>query len=265
MEHPIITLTTDWGSRDFFVGMMKGRLLSKIPGVQIVDISHDIEKFDLLSASYVVKHACVGFPPKTIHIIDVDTHIPFVVVEYKEQYFICSDNGLPSIVFGNDFRMAVRLEVRRDEKSFYTFSALKLFTQVAQLLVQGEPIESLGEPLTQLQSKNFVGYTEMPNGLRLGVAYIDGYGNANLNITYSDFERLRAGRKFRIRLRDREYEIKEIVQSYDTPPSNSPARYLPIIATVSITGHLQIALCNQSAQQLIGIQRGTPIIVEWLS
>jgi hypothetical protein len=89
MQSPIVTLTTDWGDRDFFAGKVKGKLYSYIPGVRVVDITHNIEPFQFMKAIFVVKNACLDFPKGTIHIIDINSsetaQMPFVVVEYKEQ------------------------------------------------------------------------------------------------------------------------------------------------------------------------------------
>ena len=85
-----MTLTTDWGDRDFFVGKVKGKLYSYIPDVRVVDITHNIEPFMSTKAIFVIKNACLDFPKGTIHIIDVNSsetaEQPFVVVEYREQF-----------------------------------------------------------------------------------------------------------------------------------------------------------------------------------
>ncbi|MBR4803585.1 MAG: SAM-dependent chlorinase/fluorinase, partial [Bacteroidales bacterium] len=89
----LVTLTTDWGTSDFFAGMVKGRLYSLIPDVQVVDITHDIESYNLVKAAFILKNSCFNFPEGTIHIIDVDTYenkdCPYLVVECEKQYYIC--------------------------------------------------------------------------------------------------------------------------------------------------------------------------------
>ena len=89
MKTPIVTLTTDWGNQGFFAGMVKGALMSMVEGVQVVDITHGVEPFNVRAATFVVRHACKGFPQGTVHIIDVaSTHTPerpFVVVKARGQ------------------------------------------------------------------------------------------------------------------------------------------------------------------------------------
>ncbi len=83
----IVTLTTDWGYGDYYMGVVKGRLYSTIADVQVVDITHNIRKYDNLSAAFVVKNACFEFPEGTIHIIDVNS--------YEETKDDAPDDGPP--------------------------------------------------------------------------------------------------------------------------------------------------------------------------
>ena len=92
----IVTLTTDWGYSDYYIGVVKGRLYSTIEDVNVVDITHNIRKYDLLAAAFVVKNACLEYPEGTIHIIDVDSYETvkkegedrdrsFIAVKYRGQ------------------------------------------------------------------------------------------------------------------------------------------------------------------------------------
>lgn len=251
MEAPIITLTTDWGNMDFFAGIVKGKLYSSIPNVRIADISHGIEPYNLASAAFVVKHGCLGFPPGTIHIIDVDSieteRNSFIVAEYEGQYFICTDNGLPGAVFGDGCSKIVELSVPQDS-DFYTFPALHLFCKVAVLLAEGTPVEDLGRTKQQLNPNTRVNYIEQGNRLVAYVSYIDSYGNAYLNITHDEFERIRAGRGFEIRFSGQHSErIREVSNAYANDRKDS------LVLTVSATGLLEIAINHDSAEQLLSL------------
>ena len=251
MEAPIITLTTDWGNKDFFAGIVKGKLYSAIPNLRISDISHGIEPYNLAAAAFVVKNACLGFPPGTIHIIDVDSFETvsrsFIVAQYQNQYFICTDNGLPHAVFGNDCQKIVELSVPQDS-DFYTFPALHLFSKVAILLAQDTPIDDLGRAKDFLEPNTKMNFIEQGNRLTAYVLYIDSYGNAYLNISYQEFERIRAGRKFELRFNGQYAErIHEITNSYVN--ENKEA----LILTVSATGLLEVAISHDSAEQLLAL------------
>lgn len=253
MENPIITLTTDWSTRDFFVGRVKGWLMSHIPEVRIVDITHSVNVFDLNCAIFVVKNGCLEFPPGTIHIIDVDTGngeaADYVVVEYKQQYFLCADNGLPSAVFGKDYTSAYKL--RTHEGYANTFVAYDLYCRVAEKIASGESIDSLGVLKESLLERVPLGYSTTKDGLLLYVSYIDSYGNAYLSITRNEFEQIAAGRKFEFQFR--EYRASEISLYYQ-PLSPNQAHKANMLIVESTTGHLQLALPKMSAEQLLGIR-----------
>ena len=250
---PIVTLTTDWGWRDFFVGRVKGYLLSAIPGVEIVDIAHDLDPYTITRAAFVVTHACLGFPPGTIHIIDVcssqTAQSPFVVVQYRQQYFICTDNGLPSLVFRDDPGLLDHTVII-DKIPFdspantFTFAACDLFCSVAALLVRGAHLSDIGFPPDSLRKVTMQENIVTPNGVDVKVTYIDRYGNIYLNITYDEFERLRAGRSFRL-LFNGEY-ISEIDYDY----VNHSKGHYPVMLTVSSTGLLEIAVYRNSAERV---------------
>lgn len=255
MEAPIITLTTDWGNKDYFAGIVKGKLYSSIPNLRVVDISHGIEPYNLFSAAFVVKHGCLGFPPGTIHIIDVDSvetaDRSFIVAEYMQQYFICTDNGLPDIVFGGQCTRIVELSVPQ-ESNFYTFAAYHLFCNVATLIAQGTPLEQLGRTKQQLNPNTKVGYLEQGNRLVAYIIHIDSYGNAYLNITLDEFEAIRAGRNFTVNIHNSNNErIHRISDSYlSITPDN---QHTGLILTVSATGLLEIAICHDSAEQYLAL------------
>ena len=98
----IVTLTTDWGYGDYYMGVVKGRLYSTIADVQVVDITHNIRKYDNLSAAFVVKNACFEFPEGTIHIIDVNSYEETKDDDKRERNFVAIKHNLflqPSIQF----------------------------------------------------------------------------------------------------------------------------------------------------------------------
>jgi S-adenosylmethionine hydrolase len=98
----IVTLTTDFGHKDYYQGLLKGAILSKTPTVQLVDISHDIESYDIVHGAFVLKNAFSAFPKGTIHLIIVtnstERRQKFLAFEYKGHYFLGPDNGLFSLI-----------------------------------------------------------------------------------------------------------------------------------------------------------------------
>ena len=252
MEMPIVTLTTDWGAKGFFAGMVKGALYGMIEGVRVVDITHSVEPFNVQSATFVVKHACIGFPPGTIHIIDVKSNHtpdhPFVVVKAKGQYFICCDNGLPAAALGDSIEETCAIPVQ--ENGVYNFASYSLFTRVAAMLAAGAKLSDIGPAHTSLLKSSNVGYICQNDQYRIYILHIDAYGNAYLGMSYSEFETLRQGRAFSLTVRDQ--EISELSASYyQQHATNDPRRRLRL--TVSATGLLELAMKEGSFEQLLGV------------
>lgn len=250
-----MTLTTDWGYCDYFAGMVKSRLYNYIPNVRVVDITHGIEPYQLTNAIFVARQACPRFPKGTIHIIDVKSsqtlNNPFLVVEHEGQYYICTDNGLPHALFGDDYEHMVIIDGIPQESSFFTFAAYDLFCKVAAMIAQGAQLSELGIPVESLTRYVPYTYIRFGNDIQTHIAYIDSYGNANLNITYEEFEQERHGRRFEVQVH--EMNLKRICSSY-TDVESSGNRRAALLLTVSATGLLQLAIREGSAEQLLGLK-----------
>lgn len=264
MMSPIITLTTDWGCRDFFVGKFKGRLLSLLPEARIVDITHEVEPFNIKSATYVAQNACFEFPQGTIHIIDVNSNdspeSPSIVVKCEGQYFICTDNGLPYALFSDRQYEAVVVDKVYWDSSFYTFIALDYFCKVAQLLGQGADLADLGYPCEKFNSVTSFSVITKPDALSVSVDYIDSYGNVDLNISYADFEQYRNGRSFKLQVRD--VVIDHLDFGYVEKGRGESYRKR-VLLTVSSSGQLQLAINNDSVEQIFGMEIGSGIEIKF--
>ena len=264
MRTPIVTLTTDWGNQGFFAGMVKGALMSMIEGVQVVDVAHHVEPFNERAASFVVKHACLGFPPETVHIIDVASVAPFVAVKARGQYFLCSDNGIPMAALGDDIEEVVTIPIQ--ENGIYNFAAYTLFAGVAAKLLGGTPLSDIGPRHGQLQQRNIVGWIPQGDQYRISIHYVDSYGHAYLGMTYKEFEQLRQGRSFVMTVR--EYEVTEITASYQQAATDGRQRSMVsgqqrMQLTVSATGVLELAVQRSSFSQLIGLRANNEVLLRF--
>ena len=256
MRTPIATLTTDWGTEGFFAGMVKGELMRLVEGVQVVDISHGLEAYNTVAASFVVRHGCMGFPAGTVHLIDVDSRAPFVAVRSRGQYFLCSDNGLPALVFGDEVEEACQIPV--EEGVFNNFAAYNLFVPVAARLLQGARLDDIGPRCTQLLQRPRPDYMQQGDYYRLYVHYVDSYGNAYLGISYAEFERLRAGRPFELQVK--EMTVNRFCPSYQEG-NNVGDPHLRL--TVSATGQLELALQRRSLAQLAGLRVNSSVLLRF--
>ena len=99
----IITLTTDYGNKDYFVSSLKAKIISEIESAEILDISHNISPFNLTEAGYILQGAFRNFPKGTIHVICVDSELTpenrHIVIKHEESFFIGADNGVFSLIF----------------------------------------------------------------------------------------------------------------------------------------------------------------------
>lgn len=254
MKTPIVTLTSDWGDRGFFAGMVKGALMRLVEGVQVVDITHRLEAYNIMTASFVVRHACMGFPEGTVHLIDVASQPPFIVVRARGQYFICSDNGLPALVFGDEMEAAVSIPIQ--DNGIYNFAAYNLFTPVAVRLLGGATLSEIGPQHPQLLQRPLPKYLQQEEYYRIYIHYIDDYGNAYLGMSYQEFEALRQGRPFVMQVRGDMY-VTEMSGDYRRG-GNGDLRL-----TVSATGQLELALNGRSLAQFAGLKVNGSVLLKF--
>lgn len=256
MGTPIVTLTTDWGNGGFFAGMVKGLLCSLVDDVRIIDLTHSLEPFNVLTATFVVREGCAAFPAGTVHIVDVASQQPFLCIKAHGQYYLCCDNGLPSMVFGDAVEECVRLAVQ--DGGVYNFAAYSVFAPAAARLLRGADIHSLGEPFPQLAPRTMPRFMQQGEYYRIYIHYIDNYGNAYLGMTYREFEELRQGRPFKLTVRDQ--DVTEIMTGYYQQHANTdPRRRLRL--TVSSTGLLELAVKESSLAQLLGLRVGESVLL----
>jgi hypothetical protein len=213
----IITLTTDFGIKDHFIANIKGAILTEIPEVNIVDISHQISPFNILEAAYIVQNSYRSFPLGTIHIIGVDSELnpenKHLVVKFEGQYFICADNGIMSMACLNIEPEKI-VEINIHDKLISNFSVLDVFVKVACHISRGGKLEVIGKGISKIKSvKNLTPFiNESKNQIIGNVIYIDNYGNVITNITKSFFREVSKSRQFEISVRN--YKFKKIHSKY---------------------------------------------------
>ena len=259
----IVTLTTDWGERDFYCGLVKSLLYNTISDVNVVDVTHGLKKFDILSASFVVKNACLAYPENTIHIIDVNTfesaNSSFLVVKANGQYYICTDNGLPSLVFENTEVEIYDTSRVFSESNFYTFAVWDNFCKIAKIISQTHSMETIGLRKEAFEVKKISSLAFVDKDfISSTIIYIDDYGNAYLNIDNEEFVNILAERRFEIRIGNK-YIINKISQSYQDVHSKGDA-----LLTVSVTGQLELALREGNFAKLLDYKVGDAVEISIL-
>lgn len=255
---PIITITSDWGLKDHYLGAVKGAIASRLPNATVVDITHLIPSFNTEQAAFVIKNAYSNFPKGTVHIIAINTEesekYPHTVIEYDGHYFIGTDNGIFSMVVDGAPDKIAEINVTQDS-DYFTFSTRDRFVKVAVHLATGGRIEDIGNMRSRITEKILLKPVIDPDVIKGHVMYIDSYENLITNITESVFNEHRKGRKFHIRFRS--YSIKKISRSYqDVPPGE-------ILALFDSNRNLEIAMNQGNAAGLLGLSFKDMIRIEF--
>jgi S-adenosylmethionine hydrolase len=228
---------------------MKGIILGLAPGVQIVDITHDIPSYDVIEASVVVFEACRYFPAGTIHVVVVDPGVgsarrPIALTgkgKEADQIFIAPDNGVLTLVSGSAVvRHITNASLFRNPVS-QTFHGRDIFAPVAARLATGTPIESVGPTVT-----DFVTHSSSRNPT---VLRVDKFGNLQTNL-----RRDQLGIGFAIRVGG--IEVRRVLSSY------SEALPGEIFAIEGSAGLIELCLNQESAANRLNLRRGAEFEVE---
>jgi S-adenosyl-L-methionine hydrolase (adenosine-forming) len=227
------------GLKDFYVASVKASILTRCPDATIVDITHQIAPFDIAQASFVLRNLYNDFPPLTIHIISVNTEAdeenPYLLVRYKDQFFISADNGIFSLLFDElpDEMIAIESYTQLKENAF---PAKYIFANVACKLIEGDLPDQLGRKINKIRQRVIFRPVVDKNIIRGSIMYIDSYGNLISNITKQLFDEVCKNRPFAIYFSRGLYDIKQIHDNYNQVPEGEK------VALFTSGGYLEIAI-----------------------
>ncbi|MDR2584885.1 MAG: SAM-dependent chlorinase/fluorinase [Prevotellaceae bacterium] len=240
---PIVTITSDWSQHDYYAGSLKGAILARCQGVEIVDLSHQIRSFDVVQSIFIVRHSFGHFPSGTIHLLAVQSEptplTPMVIVQAQEQYFVGINDGRFSLLFDETPETVLALPNPTETQ---TFAAMKLFPQAVAMIVENR-IEAESIPsllVTETASKAAYDSSEIIGR----VVYVDSYGNAITNIPQTLFNRVSQGRPFEVFVRGPSAKLNQIAAFYDQVATGE------MVAIFNTIGFLEIAL-NKANLSLI--------------
>ncbi len=253
----IITLTTDLGLKDYYVGAIKGTILSQFPEVTIVDISHQIPTYNIQDAAYILKNAYPNFPEGSVHIIGVKAEhskeTPHVIVLANGHYFVGADNGIFSLLL--DTAPEKIVEINTDETALHSFPTRDVFAKVACHLAKRNVIEEIGHVTSSLMERMPFRAASMEDMIRGSVVYIDSYGNVMTNIHNLLFKQIGKGRKFIIEFA--RYEINRLSNSYSDVPEGEA------LALFNSGNYLEIAMNSGKADSLLGLKLNDSITINF--
>lgn len=250
-----ITLLTDFGSKDPYVGVMKGVILSINPDARIVDITHEVEPQDITEGCFLLKESYPFFGKGSIHLCIVDPTVGSdrraIVLEHDGHFFIGPDNGLFTLAIDKHTR-AYQIENKRYmlKEVSDTFHGRDIFAPVAAHLSLGLDPAVLGKKADDPVLLPDLQPTIKGHTLTGKVVRFDRFGNVLSNISIGSFNRFVKGRSFRIRLHDMRFET--LYRSYFEDPYT---------CVVGSSGNLEFGLFGGNLAQEKGIKKGDAITV----
>tara|TARA_B110000444_G_C18850594_1_gene605258 strand:+ start:4081 stop:4911 length:831 start_codon:yes stop_codon:yes gene_type:complete len=263
----IVTLTTDFGTKDYFVSATKAALFSEISNVKIFDISHEISPYNITEASYILKNVYKSFPKGTIHLIGVDSELTpenkHLVMLFDGHYFIGADNGIFSLIKNNK-KVDKIVSINIHNNIISSFPILDIFVKVAGHISRNGDLDVIGKQINlilELTDVNPV-INNLKNKILGSVIYIDNYGNVITNITEDIFSDVSNSRNFIINART--IEFKKIYKNYseaidfniDKDKREEDGKKIALFNTA---GHLELAIYKSnpstvgSASSLFGL------------
>ena len=213
----VITLTTDFGIKDHYVGSIKGALFNELQNVNIVDVSHNISPFNIVEAAYIIENSYKNFPDGSIHIIGVDSEKTVeqshLVIKLDNHFFICANNGIMSLL-ASKINPEKIIEINIHNDKITTFSVIDVFVKIAAHIYRGGSIDLVGNQIYELKELYNLNpiLNEKSNEISGNVIYVDNYDNVVTNISKKIFTEFGKSRPFEINARN--YIFKEIVGSY---------------------------------------------------
>ena len=273
---PIITLTSDYGIVDHRVASIKGTILSLNPEITIVDITHQIEAFNLKQTAYIVRNAFRHFPIGTVHIIAVDSFFKKdfrgLIFKVDGHYFIAPDNGILKLIF-HDIKPELIHEITFTNRfdDVINFPALDIFAPAAVHLCNGGLPEVVGRPFKKPLDIKFPHSVFNPgeNMIVGEVIYIDSFGNIVSNISKQFFQKYQANTT-KLTIKFRNLALSHVYNHYSefvTDWADEPSFHGKSIAIFNDVDLLELCIYKGSgrngAKDLYGMKVGENIFVEF--
>jgi S-adenosylmethionine hydrolase len=262
MQRPIITLISDFGLADEYVGVLKGVILSRNSNIQTVDICHTVPPQDIAAAARLLERSFRYFPPATVHLVIVDPGVgssrSILAIDDGNQYFVGPDNGVFTPVLEQCTSLTV-YRVTRPEHFLQplsnTFHGRDIMAPVAAHLASGLAIDRLGPEMDSMECTRIARLSPVHIGgtVRGVVAHIDRFGNLATNIGKSDIAQLKVGDRVCLRIGDT--LIAHLSNSYADGDEGA------ILALFDSQGYLEIGVNMGNAAQTLDVAIGAAVTV----
>ncbi len=275
----IITLTTDFGEKDHFVGAVKGAIYSELNDIRIVDISHSVNPFNITEAAYIIQNAFNTFPKGSIHIIGIDSELnpenKHIAAKLDGHFFVCANNGIMSLI-ASDIIPEKIVEINIHDRIETNFPVLDVFVKVACHIARGGTLEVIGKTIHEIKHLTDIKPVINTDESQIigNVIYIDNYGNVVTNVTRKVFKEVGKGRDFEISARN--YKFKKIHERYSDSINFTVERHKreedgKKLALFNSAGFLELAIYKSnpqtvgSASTLFGLRFRDTITINFIS
>jgi hypothetical protein len=258
LDARLITLTTDFGTRDGFVAQMKGVILGINPRARLIDVTHDLEPFSVLEGALVLKGISPHLPSGTIHVAVVDPGVGSkrrgIVLRTEEQTYVGPDNGLFSLIMSGNGTCIMR-EIQNSDymlpEPHPTFHGRDIFAPVAAHLSTGKPFDEVGPLVRDPIMLSIPPAKENAAGLEGAVIYVDRFGNLTSNIDKARLTRTVGS------VCVGSVTIQGLRRFFGEVPEGEA------MALINSFGLLEIAVNQDNAAQVLGIGKNEPVRVFW--
>jgi len=254
----IITFTSDFGTKDHYAAAVKARIFNFNPNIQVIDISHNVEHYNVAHGAFVLNSVFRDFPKGTVHLIAINSlneaNDKYIAARVEDHFFVGTDNGFFSLM---SEKPAIAVEILYDKNVVPTFPEKNIFAFAAVSLASGKNLYDLGPNLASNTLKRMVSRKLKANKnlIEGNVVHIDNYGNAITNISKSLYEETAQGRSSVLAF-GREHI--ETIQNVYHQSENGDA-----VALFNDLGLLEIAIKNGSASQLLGLHYDSQVRVSF--
>ena len=262
MARPIVTLTTDYGTNDHLVGVMKGVILSINPDVTVVDITHGVLAHDILDGALAIGQAYKYFPAKTIHVVVVDPGVGTerrpILVASDQHYFVAPDNGVLSSVYDQTEALSVWHIISEHyfrQPISKTFHGRDIFAPVAAWLSKSWQTSAFGEAITDFTRFAIPKPKTSGNTIRGVVLRVDQFGNLITNLRVEDVPAL-ISTDGKCTIKAGSVSVGKIVATFAEGASGE------VVGVIGSSGYLEICVNKTNAARTLGIGRGAEVTVE---
>lgn len=259
MPSSIITLTTDFGAKDPYVAEIKAVILSINPDAEIVDVTHEVEKFSTRMAAYVLACATPYFPKGTVHMVVVDpgvgTKRHAILIQTRRGFFIGPDNGVLALAANNqgiEHIFDIKNRKLMLPRISNTFHGRDIFAPVAAHLINGTRPATFGPEICKISTPRFAKIVRRKNMLVGEVLHIDGFGNVITNLGEKELDSMNIKETVSIELRNIRLRLR-LCKAYEEVEKQE--------ALALVGGHnfLEISVNQGNAAQKFRVKSGDEI------